>query len=223
MFLQQFPRGIAVLGGDGQEEMFGGNILVLELGGLFERALQNVVQGTPQVLLRKSLNFRQVPDFTFDVLGEYLRPDAETREQRRHHTILLLRESGKKMHRFNRLILVAGGNFMSCLDGLLGLHGHFVESQHSALSNPILYSEGGRLRSQPPHAIAQRLAPSARFADYLPAATATAEPSTFTLICFGLASSRFGMLSVSTPFLYSALIASVFTVFASEKLRVNDP
>ena len=33
-----------------------------------------------------------------------------------------------------------------------------------------------------------------------PAAAAIAGFSTFTLICFGLASSRFGMLSVSTPF-----------------------
>ncbi len=33
-----------------------------------------------------------------------------------------------------------------------------------------------------------------------PAAAAIAGFSTFTLICFGFASSRFGMLSVSTPF-----------------------
>ena len=33
-----------------------------------------------------------------------------------------------------------------------------------------------------------------------PAAAAIAVAPTFTLICFGFASSRFGMLSVSTPF-----------------------
>jgi hypothetical protein len=34
----------------------------------------------------------------------------------------------------------------------------------------------------------------------VPAAAAFACVATFTLICFGFASSRFGMLSVSTPF-----------------------
>jgi len=36
---------------------------------------------------------------------------------------------------------------------------------------------------------------------YLVPAAAAAAFSTWTLICFGLASSRFGMLKVNTPFL----------------------
>jgi hypothetical protein len=46
---------------------------------------------------------------------------------------------------------------------------------------------------------------------------------TLILICFGLVSSRLGMLTVSTPFLCPALMASVLTVLGSEKLRVNVP
>ena len=38
------------------------------------------------------------------------------------------------------------------------------------------------------------------FVQRAPVAAAIAGFSTFTLICFGFASSRFGMLSVSTPF-----------------------
>ena len=56
-----------------------------------------------------------------------------------------------------------------------------------------------------------------------PAVAVNAGVTTLTLICFGFASSRFGMLRVNTPFLYSALIASEFTVFASEKLRLKEP
>ena len=40
----------------------------------------------------------------------------------------------------------------------------------------------------------------ARSVQRAPAAAAMAGAPTFTLICFGFASSRFGMLSVSTPF-----------------------
>src|SRR5271165_2651954 len=44
---------------------------------------------------------------------------------------------------------------------------------------------------------------------------------TVTFTWRGLDSSRFGNVTVSTPFLYSAPIDSGFTVFGSEKLRLN--
>jgi hypothetical protein len=46
---------------------------------------------------------------------------------------------------------------------------------------------------------------------------------TFTFTWRGLVSSRFGKVMVSTPFLYSAPIASAFSVLGSEKLRLNAP
>src|SRR5262249_45373839 len=118
------------------------------------------------------------------------------------------------------LIFMARGYFLRLLQGFLGLHGHFVKTQHGSLST---LKKGGWPGRQPPmlaHGVFRRWH---LFADYRPAAAAAATPSTFTLICLGLASSRFGTLSVSTPYLYSALIASVFTVFARAKLRLKLP
>ena len=46
---------------------------------------------------------------------------------------------------------------------------------------------------------------------------------TFTFTWRGLDSSRLGRLTVNTPFLYSARMASGFTVFGNEKLRLKVP
>src|SRR4029077_11004419 len=47
------------------------------------------------------------------------------------------------------------------------------------------------------------------------------ETATFT--CLGLDSGRLGISTVNTPFLYSALMASVFTVLGRVKLRLKEP
>jgi hypothetical protein len=46
---------------------------------------------------------------------------------------------------------------------------------------------------------------------------------TLIFTCFGFDSARLGISMVNTPFLYSALMASVATVFGRPKLRLNEP
>ena len=53
--------------------------------------------------------------------------------------------------------------------------------------------------------------------------TLTAYAATSTLIVRGLASSRYGSFTVSTPFLYSALTFDASTVFGSVNERTKDP
>ena len=48
------------------------------------------------------------------------------------------------------------------------------------------------------------------------------EVPTLTFFCFGLASSRFGRLSVNTPLWYPAWMASDLTELVSEKLRLKE-
>src|SRR6266513_1647135 len=120
----------------------------------------------------------------------------------------------------NLLIFVARGDFLRSLHSLLRLDGHLFKSQHNP-SFPAHFVEKGAGASVSP--IIDR-SPATLGQHYLPEADAAiAGVATLTLICFGLASSRFGMVSVSTPFWYSALMASEFTVFASVKLRAKEP
>src|SRR5882757_2104474 len=116
------------------------------------------------------------------------------------------------MQRRDLLLFMTRGNLLRLLQGLLRLHGHFVESQHVSLPHQTCSANSSkRGRHRPaPFFLYDRL-----WLTYRAPAAAACAP-TFTLICFGFASSRFGIVSVRTPSLYSALIASEFTVFASE-------
>lgn len=112
--------------------------------------------------------------------------------------------------------------FNSRFQGTAGYSpGELVETLHSneartraGNSDPATSRSDPRLEQRLTLPVNGRRAAPTR--DYFPLPTAI-------LICFGLASSRFGSFTVSTPFLYSALIASSFTVFGSVKVRLKVP
>src|SRR5437016_3649402 len=98
---------------------------------------------------------------------------------------------------------MARGDFLRGLQRFLRLHGHLFKSQHlHPLKRYVLEAKrrngkgldtSSSPRSQPPLVT--------NFFPYLaPAAAVIAGTPTLTLICFGLASSRFGISSVSRPF-----------------------
>lgn len=204
-----------------QEEMFRRNVVILKFRSFVKGFFEHIIERSSQMLLRESLNFRQAADLAVQILCEQLRTDTKASQQRGHHTIRLLHERGKQVQRFHRLVFMARGGFLRFLNRLLRLHGHLVKTQHFPLLARLHNGKGASTLASPLcYRTARR---AARMIDYLPAAAATAGVATLTLICLVLASSRFGMVSVSTPSLYSALIASEFTVLASEKLRLNEP
>src|SRR6267378_3986964 len=196
--------------------MLGRNVFILEDGRLFEGPLENLIQRLAHVLLREALDSWQPANLFFNFLRQEFAANSQARQQRRHHAVGLRRQRREQVHRLNLLVFVPGGDFLCSLDGFLGLDRHFFKSQHNNLvSRPFYRKRAGAMAS--PFLLPQFLA------NYFPAAAAIAGVPTLTLICLGLASSRFGMVSVSTPFWYSALMASAFTVFARVKLRENVP
>src|SRR5580765_6515347 len=100
------------------------------------------------------------------------------------------------MYGLNLLILVARRHFVRVLQGFLRFHRHLVKSQHALplFSAPPQAKRGCRTGQPLSHITAFLLA------YFAPAALATVGVPTFTLICFGFASSRFGIVRVSTPF-----------------------
>ena len=125
------------------------------------------------------------------------------------------------MQRLDLLMIVAFGDVLRSLHGFLGFYGEFVEADHWLLppdsknSGKSARKDWGRC-SRRPLSNAERLpAP----VDYFPLLAAF----TVTFTWRGLDSSRFGSVTVRTPFLYSAAIVSAFTVLGSEKLRLNEP
>src|SRR6266852_8956391 len=188
--------------------MLGRNILVLELLRLIERALDHRVGRRTQMLLRDACDLRKVLELRFDFSGQHLGAHAQACHQRKHNAVGLADQGSKQVHGLDLLLVVPGGELLRLLQGLLSFHCEFVKAHHGLL----LSREPGRSKKG-----RQSPAPQVPSRTYLPAA------ATLTLTCFGLASSRFGMVNVSTPSRYSALMASVLTVFPSEKLRLNEP
>src|SRR5579859_334209 len=202
LLLQQLAGRVAIAFGNRQKKMFGGDRFIFETIGLLECLLEDVVERTTHVLLGEALHFGETRDLAFDFVGERLGVDTKAREQRRHDAIRLRHERGQQVHRLNLLILVPGGYFLGALDGLLRLHGHLFKSQHGTLN---FYCVGKKGLARRPAPLFLQLAyySCTLFAapPYLPeAAAATAGAFTLTLTCFGFASSRLGIVSVSTPF-----------------------
>src|SRR5580698_5996424 len=176
--------------------MFRGNVFVLKSLRFVKRPLQDSVQRLSHVLLCETLHFRKPCDLALDFLCQCFRANSQPRQQWRHYAVCLRHQRFQQMHRLNLLVFVACRQVVCLLQRFLRLHGHLVKSQHVYLASQ---RKGASALASPCPSTALLLA---YFAPAAAAATAgvPALTPTFTLICFGFASSRFGIVSVSTPF-----------------------
>src|SRR6266699_5925125 len=115
------------------------------------------------------------------------------------------------MKRLDLLMIVPRSDLLRRLNCFLRFECEFVETEH-VLSPPFSREHGAGCRPAPRRLSNPVFPPSVYFP--LP------EEFTLTFTWRGLDSSRFGKFTVRTPFLYSARIASAFTVFGKEKLRL---
>jgi hypothetical protein len=87
-------------------------------------------------------------------------------------------------------------HFQRALGRFISARSEVMSKSRQRVRQPWLLTRRGWRYRQP---LATSFLPSGSL-QRAPAAAANAGFPTFTLICFGLASSRFGMLSISTPF-----------------------
>ena len=75
--------------GDGQQDVLGGNVFILELLRFDESAFEYFVRRRAHLLLHRSRHFRDAPEPVLDFARESVRTHAEPREQGRDDAVLL--------------------------------------------------------------------------------------------------------------------------------------
>ena len=85
---------------DGEQQVLGGDILILEVGSLFEGLLQQLVGGVRERGLRRfSGNFWEFLDVTVEIAENRLRADADLFEHRGNDALFVFEKGGEKVNR----------------------------------------------------------------------------------------------------------------------------
>ena len=114
--------------GDGDEQVLGRDVLVLQPLRLVPRAIDHALEARRGVRAPSALHLRELRDLGLHLGRHRLRPRAELGEQRAHHALLLLEQCQQQMLRLDRLVVVLVGERLGGLHRLLRLHGQLVES-----------------------------------------------------------------------------------------------
>ena len=112
---------------DGQQQVLGGDVFVLEVGGFFEGLLQQLVGGVRERGLRRfSGDLGKLFDLAIEVAENGLRADADFFEHRRNDAFFVFEQGGEQVDRQQLGIAVLGGEVVRALDGFLRFYGEFV-------------------------------------------------------------------------------------------------
>ena len=107
MLGEQFAGLVLADGGDGQKDVLGGNIFVLELLGFDESPFEDFVRGRAHLLLHRSRHLRDAPETSFDFARESIWTHAQPRQQWGNDAIVLSNKRTQKMQRLDLLMIVA--------------------------------------------------------------------------------------------------------------------
>src|SRR6185295_2444990 len=113
---------------DGDEEVLGRDVLVLQPLRFFPRAIDHALEAGRGVRAPSALHLRELRDLGLYLGRHRVRPRAELGEQRAHHALLLLEQGEQQMLRLDRLVVALVGERLGGLHRLLRLHGQLVES-----------------------------------------------------------------------------------------------
>ncbi len=124
---------------DGQQQVLGGNVFVLEVGGFFEGLLEQLVDFVRERGLGgASRNLGQLFEFAIDLAEHGLRTDADLFEHGRDDALLVFEQGGEKVERLQFGIAVLGGEFVRALDGFLRFDGEFVPTDGHGILNLVI-------------------------------------------------------------------------------------
>ena len=107
--------------------MLGGDVLVFEIGGLFKRLLQQLVDFVGERGLDGfSGDLGEFLDLFVDFGQDGLRADADLFEHRRNDAFIVFEQRGEQVKRAQFGITVLRGELVRTLDGFLRFNGEFV-------------------------------------------------------------------------------------------------
>ncbi len=122
---------ITTLFGDGQQQVLGGDELVLEVAGLVEGALQNLIERLREIhsglhAPGNGERAEQAPGFGHDGVGL----DVALLQHRPHDAFLLFGQSDQQVQRKDNLAAVFAANPLRLLQGLLSFLSQPVDTKH---------------------------------------------------------------------------------------------
>ncbi len=123
---QQLPSGIAARSCNAQQDVLGGDVLVLQSLCFVKSALQNLIRSRAQVLLRHARNFRQPRNLLFNLARQPHGRHSELFQQRRNHAVALRRQRPKQVQRLDLLLPGTPAKFLRGRQRFLSLHRQFV-------------------------------------------------------------------------------------------------
>ena len=125
---------------DGEQQVLGGNVFVLEVGGFFEGLLQQLVGGVRERGLRRlSGDFGKLFDLAIEIAENGLRADADFFQHGRDDAFFIFEQGSEQMDRQKLRIAVLGGEVVRSLDCFLRFYGEFVPTDgHGKLHLVIL-------------------------------------------------------------------------------------
>ena len=112
---------------DGQQQVLGRNVLVLEIGGFLESALQKFVGRLGEADLRSSAagNFRQALDLAISLAQHGLRTNADFLQHGQNDALFVFEQRRQQMQRQQFRVAVLGGEVVAALHRFLRFYCEF--------------------------------------------------------------------------------------------------
>jgi hypothetical protein len=119
--------GLVLLLGEREQEVLGGDVVVLEVFGFLEGVLEDFVEGVAEAGLGgRALDFGELGDGGAEGVGERLDGDADLFKDGEDDALVIFEEGGHEVQREDFGVAVFSGEALGGLEGFLGFDGEFV-------------------------------------------------------------------------------------------------
>ena len=114
---ERLRHGLGFLCGEGEQEVLGGDVLVLEVGGFFEGSVEHLAESLAEAgLLCRPLDLGQPGDETVHPGEKLLYGHAHLVENREDDALLILKQRGHEVNRQRFRVAVVAGQPDRALD-----------------------------------------------------------------------------------------------------------